>query len=88
MPRDERRLRPSLVQPEAPQRNRGRQNSRLRLVGLIQLVFRALLGQRPEVIAQRGRSLGEGISNDSLLRAQLCEHAQGLRALPWKDESE
>ena len=80
------RTRAVLGQPQAPQRHGGGEDRRLGLVGLVQLLFGAILGQRPEVITQRLGSLGERIKHQALLRADLTQHAERLRTLTGEDE--
>ena len=88
MPGNEGRSRTTLCLPQAPERDRGCKNSRLGLVGLIELLFRPLLSQRPEVITQRSGRFGEGVDDDVLLSTKLGQHAERLRTLTGKDESE
>ncbi len=78
----------ALGQPQTPQRHRCSQDGRLGLIGLIQLFFRTLLDQRPDVIAKCRRGFGERVDDEALLDAQLGEHAERLRTLTRKDESE
>ncbi|MNE48335.1 hypothetical protein D3C80_1427910 [compost metagenome] len=85
---NESRTRTALCQPQTPQGDRGGENGRLGFVGLIELLFRTLLGQRPEVIAQSLGGLAEGINDQRILGAQLGKHAEGLRTLTGKDECE
>ncbi|MNY37542.1 hypothetical protein D3C86_1721120 [compost metagenome] len=82
------RLRATLGLPQAPQGHGGRQNGRLGLVGLVELFGRAVLGQRPEVIAESGRGFGKRLADRAVLCAQLGEHADRLGALAGKNESE
>ena len=88
MPGDERRARTALGQPEAPERDRNREDGRLGLVGLVQVLFRTILDQRPKVVTERLGGLGEGIAHQRLLGAQLGQHAEGLRTLAREDECE
>ena len=85
---NESRPRTTLRLPQAPERNRSSENGRLGLVGLIQLLFRALLSQCPQVVTQRSGSLGKGIDDHALLSTKLGQHAERLRSLARKDESE
>ncbi|MNY11696.1 hypothetical protein D3C86_1447380 [compost metagenome] len=84
---NERRLQTTLSAPQTPQGNGCGKDRRLGLVGLIELLFRPLLAQGPEVVAKRFGSLGKSIDND-LLRAVPSQHRQRLRALARKDECE
>ncbi len=85
---DECRARAAFGQPQTPQGDRSGQNGRLGFVGLIEQLFRALLGQCPQVVAQRSRGFLKGFEDQRMLRAQLGQHAEGLRTLSWKDECE
>ena len=82
------RTRAAFRQPQTPQGDGGGEDGRLGLVGLIEQLFRTLLGQYPEVIAQSIGGFFEGVEDQRVLRAQLGQHAEGLRALSWKDECE
>ncbi len=57
-------------------------------IGLIELFFRPLLGQCPQVVTQSIGSFFECFEDHWMLRAQLGQHAEGLRTLSWKDECE
>ncbi|MNF93916.1 hypothetical protein D3C84_766070 [compost metagenome] len=82
------RARTTFGQPQAPQGDGSGENGRLGLVGLIELLFRPLLGQCPQVVAQGVRGFFEGIRDQRMLSAQLGEHAERLRTLSRKDECE
>ncbi len=49
---------------------------------------RALLAQRPEVVAEHVARFGKGCAHDGFRRAECGEHADGLRPLARKDESQ
>ncbi|MNH05208.1 hypothetical protein D3C79_645250 [compost metagenome] len=85
---DEGRLRATLLQPQAPQRDGGSKNRRLGLVGLIELLFRTFLYQLPQVVAQSLGSFLEGLDDYRLFSTKLSEHAQRLGTLTGKDECE
>ena len=86
--RDEGRACAAFCQPQAPQGDRGGEDGRLGFIGLVEQRFRPLLGQCPQVITQGVGSFLEGVQDQRVLRAQLGQHAEGLRTLPWKDECE
>src|SRR3990167_6263278 len=88
VPGDKRRTRGALSKPGTTKRNRSGEDRRLSLVGLIELFFRTLLSQRPEVITKGFGSLGEGFEDQRSLRTMLGEHAERLGTLTWKDECE
>ncbi|MNP38111.1 hypothetical protein D3C76_1316020 [compost metagenome] len=75
-------------QPQAPQGDGSGEDGRLGLVGLVELFFRTLLGQRPEVITERLGGFGIGLQDQLLLAPLLGQHTQRLGALTGKDESE
>ncbi|MDT4838829.1 hypothetical protein FQZ97_725980 [compost metagenome] len=75
-------------QPQAPQGDGGGEDGGLGLVGLVELFFRTLLGQGPEVVAERLGGFGKGIQDQLLLAPLLGQHAQRLGALTGEDESE
>ncbi len=74
--------------PQAPQGDGRGKDGRLGFVGLVQLLFRPLLGQRPEVIAESLGGLAEGIEHQLLPGTVIGEHGQGLRTLTGEDECE
>ena len=51
------------------------------LLGAAELGLRALLAQRPQVVAQHGGRLGESLLHDRLGGRKRREHADRLRAL-------
>ncbi len=67
--------------PGAPDGDAGRQHRRLGAFGLRQPLFRALLAECPEVVAEHGRRLAKGLADDRLGRRERRQHAHGLRAL-------
>ena len=71
---NESRLRAVFSLPKTPDRNGSSENGRLSHVGLVQMFFRAVLGQRPEVITERLGGLTEGVPDQRLLGAKLGEH--------------
>ncbi|MNS81854.1 hypothetical protein D3C72_1155790 [compost metagenome] len=82
------RARTTFGQPQTPQGDRGGQNGWLGFIGLIELLFRPLLGQCPQVVTQSIGGFFECFKDNRMLRAQLGQHAEGLRTLSWKDECE
>ncbi len=74
--------------PQAPQGDGSGQDGRLGLVGLVEQLYRALLGQGPQVVTQGSGRFSESIDHQRMLRALLGEHGQGLGTLPRKDECE
>ncbi len=82
------RARTVFGKPQTPQRDRSGQDSRLGLVGLIELRLWPLLRQSPKIIVKDSRCFGKGIADNGLLAAKFRQHAQRLGALPRKDESE
>lgn len=85
---NEGRLGTALFQPQAPQCDGRSKDRRLGLVGLVKLLFRAVLDQLPQVVAERFGRFLEGFDDHWLLGAELGEHAQRLGTLTGKDECE
>ena len=72
---------PTLLLPQAPQRDRGCQQSGLGAPGLVQIVGRTIHHQGKQVITQHLARLGEGLLDHGMLFGQLGQHADGLGAL-------
>ncbi|MNP41819.1 hypothetical protein D3C76_1355430 [compost metagenome] len=85
---DERRNHATFALPQAPQGGGGGQDGRLGLVGLVQALFRTLLAQGPEVVAEGFGGFGKGIAHHGVLRAQVGEHTDRLRTLAGENECE
>ena len=83
-----RRAGAALRQPGAPHGHAGRKQRGLGELGLVELVFGALLGQRPEVNAGAFGRFVEGFAHQRLRRGKVGQHAQGLGALAGEYEGE
>ena len=82
------RARGGLLTPQAPERYRCSQNSRLSAVSAIQICLGAILAERPQIIAQRIGGFGKGVLDDGVLFSQLTKHANRLRTLTGKNKAE
>ena len=73
------RARTIFGKPQTPQRDRSGQDSRLGLVGLIELRLWPLLRQSPKIIAKDSRCFGKGIADNGLLAADPELDAESLK---------
>ena len=71
----------ALLLPYAVQRNRCSQQRWLGLPGFIQFFSWPLLGQRPQVVAQRRRSFSKRFFDNWIARRHISQHSNGLRTL-------
>ncbi len=78
----------ALLLPCAPHGDAGGQQRGLGEFGAVELLFRAFLGQRPEIRAGAFAGFRERRAHDRFARSEVGEHAERLRALSGEDESE
>src|SRR5438309_3163450 len=83
---DERRLQ-SLGRQQPARRRADRQDRRLRILGEVQPILRALETEAAQGFAQRGVGLVEGLSTHGERFRKRLAHADSLRTLSGKDES-
>lgn len=74
--------------PQAPHRHTGGQQRRLGVFGAVEHLFRAALRQGPQIDAGAIGGLDEGLADLRMQFGKFSQHAQGLRALAGKHESE
>jgi hypothetical protein len=83
-----RRLRSALRLPQTPHGDTRREQRGLRVFGAIEHHLRAALRERPEVDAGAVGRLGKRLAHLRMQFAEFGEHADRLRALSRKNESE
>ncbi len=88
VPGHQRRPGTTVCLPCAPHGDTGSQHGGLGPVCPVELVFRALLDQLPEIVAQRVAGLGEGGRYLRIVRGQRREHADRLGTLSREHHGE
>src|SRR5690606_9889542 len=74
--------------PYPPERDGSSQNRRQGAIGAIEIGFRTVLAQLPEVVSEGIGSLGKGLADLWMFCGKLTEHAYCLGALSREYESE
>jgi hypothetical protein len=79
---------PARLLPDAPHGDTGGEHRRLGVLGAIQILFRSLAHQRPEIAPERVGGFLEGLFDGWMRLSERVEHADRLRTLTGKEDSE
>ena len=88
VPGQQRRRGSALLLPCAPHGDAGGQQRRLGVFGAVEHFLGAALRQRPQVHTRAVGGFGERLAHDRMQLGQFGQHADGLRTLARKHESE